>query len=93
MERWLARENAPYAQALAASIRAGIANVRGDSRAANTELRIAAELAEEQSFHGLAAMAKYHLGGRERTIADRYFLAQGVDSPRRIVAMYVPGFK
>ncbi len=93
----LARGRPAYAPPYAAAIRAACHALEGDHAAAVVELRLCAELAEEASLFGIAAMAKRRLGeladrADQRGVAERFFRAQGVADPARITGMYLPGF-
>lgn len=95
------REEVPYARARAATLRAGIARVRGDEAACTAHLREALRNYTESDMELNAAVVRAALGslvggeqGRQWAAqADNWFTAQTVRRPDRFVAMLAPGMK
>ncbi|MCC6876486.1 MAG: protein kinase [Sandaracinaceae bacterium] len=92
---WLLRiERVGYARIYAALLRATLAHQSGDAGLARDELRSAIDLAESQSFLGIAATARQRLAslGAARAGGEGWAHAQGVADLARMTAMYLPGF-
>ncbi len=96
----LARERLAHADARAAALHAGVANVRGRHAEAARRLREAlagfAALNMELNAAALRSTLGALVGGDEgralRDEADAWFASQSVKRPDRFVAMLVPGF-
>ncbi len=98
--RRLDREKAPWAEALARLIRAGVASVERNESVAAALLGAAATALDEVDMPLWAAAARRYvgrlLGGDEgRALvarADALMCEQGIVNPARMAAMYAPGF-
>jgi serine/threonine protein kinase len=97
--RSMARERIPYAVARAATLRAGIAHMRGNSTRAATLLRAAVTAFDAADMALYANVARRTLGaltggdeGRALSAAaDAWFRQQTVKRPEAFVAMLAPG--
>ena len=99
--RALDAERVPWAEPLAASLRAGVAAIRGDEQTALDALDSAARGFRVLGMELFAAAVRRRAGallGGERGAAlageaARWMTAQGVVDPDRITAMLAPGFR
>jgi hypothetical protein len=97
--RRIARTRAPWAEALACLLAAGIAAVRGDREAGAARARAADRrctaadmgLYAAAARRGLGALLQGDEGRRWVADADAWLRAQGVRDPRRFAAMLAPG--
>ena len=92
-------ENIAWGQAFAAILNAAAANADGDLSSAVAWLRDALRHAEEADLASHASAVRYHLGlavggdeGRESaSLAHRTMRDEGIRSPQRLAALFVPG--
>ncbi len=98
--RRLAGEKAAYALPMVEQIRAALAHLAGDGRAAQLALRRAAGGFSNADMHLFAAANRWRWGqlagddqGRARLAsAEAWMRDQGIQRPERMVAALVPGF-
>ena len=96
----IAAEKMPWADPLAALLRAGIAQARGDRSAAIAELQVALEGLEKAELGLHAAAARRRLGeltgGADGNVlvgaANTWMARQGILNPAAMTALYAPGF-
>lgn len=96
----LERERIPYATAFARLIRAGVAAAGGQAQKAVDLLQEALAQFDAAEMYLVAAATRRRLGeaqggdrGRELVRqADAWMRSQTIQNPRRIAAMYTPGF-
>jgi hypothetical protein len=99
LARQLERERLSWAAPLAATLRAGVASLEGDGRAAAAFLRESIERAVAVDMSGYAASGRHQLGlllggeqGRELVQqAEEAMNAQGIRVPSRFASLLVPG--
>jgi hypothetical protein len=99
--RRLVRERMPWSDALARTVLAGVAAVRGDRALARDRLAIAVQALEGVDMHLYAASARLRLGealgGREgRAVveqAEAWMRGQGVKQPARMAEVFVPAVR
>lgn len=99
LARQLERERMPWTEALAAMVRAAVAQARGDREGARASLRAAVDLTQATDMALYAAAARYQLGrslggaegGTLVQLAEDEMREQGVRAPQRLAGMYVPG--
>jgi hypothetical protein len=85
---------------MATLVRAGVANVRNDLAAAANYLAEADKQFRAADMRGFAAVARLHLGrmlggeeGRRMTHeADAWLRAKSVVVPKKLAAVFAPGF-
>jgi ATP/maltotriose-dependent transcriptional regulator MalT len=95
----LARERAPWADALAALVRATLTHHRGSADAARMELEAAETLLAQCDMHHYAAAARYRRGCLTRGAAGRLVAQSAVDwmtahrfvNPVRFADLFAPG--
>ncbi len=90
--RRLWRENAAWSQALAQLIRASSAAIRGDRETAVRAFEDGAERCDNTSMKLYAASARYRLADlRGGEIDQSCWDKEGVDAPKRMVGLLLPG--
>jgi len=96
----IAAEKMPWADPLAALLRAGIASARGNRSEAIAELQVALEGFEKAELLLHAAAARRRLGeltgGADGNVlvgaANTWMARQGIMNPTAMTALYAPGF-
>jgi hypothetical protein len=98
--RRIERHKMAYSTPMATLVRAGVANVRNDLAAAANYLAEADKQFRAADMRGFAAVARLHLGrmlggeeGRRMTHeADAWLRAKSVVVPKKLAAVFAPGF-
>ncbi|HEV3142766.1 MAG TPA: AAA family ATPase, partial [Gemmataceae bacterium] len=100
-ERDLAQEEVPWANALAAGLRAGIAARQGRNAEVKSLLEQALKQYEDVAMHTYAAAVRWALGGliggdegtEQRHKAESWMRAQGVADLARLAMLHTPGLR
>ncbi|HLW63788.1 MAG TPA: protein kinase [Gemmataceae bacterium] len=98
-ERDLEQEDGPWASALAAGLRPGIAACQGKADDVKDLLRLALQRYEDVAMNTYAAAVRWTLGEMpigdetrdQRQRAEAWMRAQGVADPTRLAKIHVPG--